>query len=637
MKAFLGLFSRIFTRPLEKEEPRNTEESEIDLNDNHQLVHRLVTKLANHPKIFTSAANTYSAAKEQKFLTSTKAAGKTLLATGTDFIKIPSILRKLYSNLGKGNFITGILENEVLYQLANIEPAQAQRICIGVINSSGFNKQKDKIGILLQFQKEELIEISGLSIAFIDTIKTNKIDLDKIGNNLAKIVSINKNMNKIKSPTDPKSTKIHIQVRANLLYHLEKDKKKDIISLIGNSLQAMSDSSSIDSFLNITEKLVEILDAKKLDPTKSAAIETIKSCERKIEELSNSNNIEKEEIKHLYIQTREEIMKKYSINIIDNLQFLMQQKLKIPQGSLKTLFRDNKPELALLAQEIIKYPEEKNILIQAAIDFKNSSPTEQSDKLITLIDAWINIAKNDNFINSISKTNTLTNFTHLALSLPQMEKTTIKLQKLFKGNIEGLYEVINFNSAEVLKGFTSLGNFRDYKGAKELIELSIKAQKESLSLKETLKKAIDIYTKYPDSMPKITEQLILNKKLIAERIDHALDKLDNNAAKGAIGWLKFANLKGDFFADLITKVNNPQDLKLISKCLEKPGLADGLNILIKHGSMPVSLAARTISAAYQIQTTVSRSIKTLSSYISPSITPTNTNLPIRHSPKDTRL
>ena len=167
--------------------------------------------------------------------------------------------------------------------------------------------------------------------------------------------------------------------------------------------------------------------------------------------------------------------------------------------------------------------------------------------------------------------------------------------------------------------------------------MSIKAQKESLSLKETLKKDIDIYTKYPDSMPKITEQLILNKKLIAERIDHALDKLDNNAAKGAIGWLKFANLKGDFFADLITKVNNPQDLKLISKCLEKPGLADGLNILIKHGSMPVSLAARTISAAYQIQTTVSRSIKTLSSYISPSITPTNTNLPIRHSPKDTRL
>ena len=602
MKAFLGFFSRIFTRPLEKEEPRNTEESEIDLNDNHQLVHRLVTKLANHPKIFTSAANTYSAAKEQKFLTSTKAAGKTLLATGTDFIKIPSILRKLYSNLGKGNFITGILENEVLYQLANIEPAQAQRICIGVINSSGFNKQKDKIG-----------------------------------NNLAKIVSINKKMNKIKSLTDPKSTKIDIQVRANLLYDLEKDRKKDIISLIGNFLQAISDSSSIDSFLNITEKLVEILDAKKLDPTKSAAIETIKSCERKIEELSNSNSIEKEEIKHLYIQTREEIIEKYSINIIDNLQFLMQQKLKIPQGSLKTLFRDNKQELALLAQEIIKYPEEKNILIQAAIDFKNSSPTEQSDKLITLIDAWINIAKNDNFINSISKTNTLTNFTHLALSLPQMEKTTIKLQKLFKGNIEGLYEVINFNSAEVLKGFTSLGNFRDYKGAKELIELSIKAQKKSLSLKETLKKAIDIYTKYPDSMPKITEQLILNKKLIAERIDHALDKLDNNAAKGAIGWLKFANLKGDFFADLITKVNNPQDLKLISKCLEKPGLADGLNILIKHGSMPVSLAARTISAAYQIQTTVSRSIKTLSSYISPSITPTNTNLPIRHSPKEIRL
>ena len=210
-----------------------------------------------------------------------------------------------------------------------------------------------------------------------------------------------------------------------------------------------------------------------------------------------------------------------------------------------------------------KHPEAIQSLAKDMQAYKSANLVSKPKQLINLISSATDLAQKPEIADA------LLNEKNLNKIFTEVSKTTL-LQKYLKKDLASLTQALKL-AAPVL-----VTAFKDTKESRELESLFVKLNS-PMDENKAKHLAIEFIGTLKNNPQAINSAILSNQENLTQIIDNSLSSVKKESRM--LKLLKPLGINGEFMVSLLQKVNNPEGLLAIQKCIKEPSLINGIKVL----------------------------------------------------------
>jgi hypothetical protein len=289
---------------------------------------------------------------------------------------------------------------------------------------------------------------------------------------------------------------------------------------------------------------------------------------------SLKSNLEETAKKTIEILSKDNVLE--TIMGVDGLKSLapkildlpkVQEFLKIKNPQVAKEFSKIAPSVIDYVQHItqaaLKHPEAIQLLAKDMQAYNSANLASKPKQLINLISSATELVQKTKIADALLNEESLNKI------FTEVGKTTL-LQKYLKDDLTYLTQALKL-SAPIL-----VTAFKDTKESKELESLFVKLNS-PMDRNKAKHLAIEFIDTLKTNPQAINSAISSNEKTLAQIIDNSLSSVKKESRM--LKLLKPLGINGEFMLSMLQKVNNPEGLSAIQKCIKEPSLINGIKVL----------------------------------------------------------